>query len=101
MRIVHATVKRLILVGHVGSVFNERGILTGDPSVPGGLTERGREQARRLGRLLADRSIDLCVSTAFQRTRETAALASMPVEIEAARLDRAVERLRRDPYGSR
>ena len=67
--------ERLILVRHAESVFNERGILNGDPSVPGGLTERGREQARQLGRLLADRSIDLCVSTAFQRTRETAALA--------------------------
>ena len=67
--------ERLILVRHAESVFNERGILNGDPSVPGGLTGRGREQARRLGRLLADRSIDLCVSSAFQRTRETVALA--------------------------
>ena len=75
-------VEHLVLVRHAESVFNERGILNGDPSVPGGLTERGREQARRLGRLLADRPIDLCVTTSFQRTRETADLAfedrSMP-----------------------
>jgi broad specificity phosphatase PhoE len=48
-----AAVQRLILVRHAESVFNVRGVLNGDPSVPGGLTQRGREQARRLGRLLA------------------------------------------------
>jgi broad specificity phosphatase PhoE len=74
IRIV-APVQRLILVRHAESVFNVRGVLNGDPSVPGGLTRRGREQARRLGRLLVDEPIDLCVTTGFQRTRETADLA--------------------------
>ncbi|MBA3691056.1 MAG: histidine phosphatase family protein [Actinobacteria bacterium] len=67
--------ERLILVRHAESVFNVRGVLNADPSVPGGLTQRGREQARRLGRLLAEERIDLCVTTAFERTRETADVA--------------------------
>ena len=49
--------------------------LNGDPSVPGGLTVRGREQAHRLGTSIADDPIDLCVTTAFERTRETAEIA--------------------------
>jgi broad specificity phosphatase PhoE len=68
-------VERLILARHAESVFNVRGVLNGDPSVPGGLTERGRAQARRLGQMLADEPIDLCVTTAFERTRDTADLA--------------------------
>lgn len=67
--------QRLILIRHAESVFNVAGILNGDPSIPGGLSERGRDQARRLGRLLADQPIDLCVTTGFERTRETADLA--------------------------
>jgi broad specificity phosphatase PhoE len=65
----------LILSRHAESVFNERGVLNGDPSVAGGLTERGTEQARALGRSLAGESIDLCVTTAFERTRATADIA--------------------------
>ena len=76
--------ERLILARHAESVFNVHGVLNGDPSVPGGLTQRGRDQARRLGQLLAARSIDLCVTTRFERTRETA---------DHAFADRAVPRL--------
>lgn len=39
--------ERLVLARHAESVFNVRGVLNGDPSIPGGLTENGREQARR------------------------------------------------------
>jgi broad specificity phosphatase PhoE len=39
------------------------------------LTAEGRLQAQRLGELLADVSIDLCVTSAFERTQETAAIA--------------------------
>ena len=67
--------ERLILARHAESVFNEAGVLNGDPSTPGGLTERGRDQARRLGAMIADDPIDLCITTAFQRTRETADVA--------------------------
>jgi broad specificity phosphatase PhoE len=67
--------ERLILVRHAESVFNVRGVLNGDPSIPGGLTDLGREQATRLAERLADEPIDMCVTTEFQRTRETAAIA--------------------------
>jgi broad specificity phosphatase PhoE len=67
--------ERLILARHAESVFNVRGLLNGDPSIPGGLTEEGRAQARRLGERLQGERIDLCVTTEFERTRETAELA--------------------------
>jgi broad specificity phosphatase PhoE len=68
-------IERLILCRHAESVFNVQGVLNGDPSVPGGLTPRGEEQARRLGDALRDRPIDLCVTTAFERTIRTADIA--------------------------
>jgi broad specificity phosphatase PhoE len=63
------------LCRHAESVFNAQGVLNGDPSVPGGLTVRGEEQARRLGERLGDTRIDLCVTTAFERTIRTADVA--------------------------
>jgi broad specificity phosphatase PhoE len=68
-------VQNLILARHAESVFNVRGVLNGDPSVAGALTERGREQARALGESIAADTIDLCVTTAFERTRQTADIA--------------------------
>ena len=67
--------ERVILTRHAESVFNVRGVLNGDPSIPGGLTEEGRAQARRLGERLRDEQIDLCVTTEFERTQETADIA--------------------------
>ena len=67
--------ERVILARHAQSVFNVRGVLNGDPSIPGGLTDEGRAQARRLGERLANERIDLCVTTEFERTRETAEVA--------------------------
>lgn len=67
--------ERVILARHAQSVFNVRGVLNGDPSVPGGLTDEGRAQARRLGERLRGERIDLCVTTQFERTRETADIA--------------------------
>ena len=68
--------ERAILVRHAESEFSVRGALNGDPTIEGGaLTERGREQARALGLLLADDGIDLCATSEFLRTRETADLA--------------------------
>lgn len=66
---------RLILARHAESVFNVRGVLNGDPSIPGGLSGEGRVQAALLGERLAHEPIDLCVTTEFERTRETADLA--------------------------
>jgi broad specificity phosphatase PhoE len=68
-------VERLIVCRHAESVFNEQGVLNGDPSVPGGLTVRGEQQARSLGERLRDTRIDLCVTTAFERTIRTADVA--------------------------
>jgi broad specificity phosphatase PhoE len=67
--------QRVILTRHAQSVFNVRGVLNGDPSIPGGLTDEGRAQARRLGERLRGERIDLCVTTEFERTRETADIA--------------------------
>ena len=67
--------ERVILARHAQSVFNVRGVLNGDPSIPGGLTAEGRAQARRLGERLREERIDLCVTTEFERTRETADIA--------------------------
>jgi broad specificity phosphatase PhoE len=67
--------ERIILARHAESVFNVRGVLNGDLSFPGGLTEEGRAQAGRLGDRLGDEQIDLCVTTEFERTRETADIA--------------------------
>ena len=65
-----------VLVRHGESEFSVRSACNGDPRVEGGgLTERGREQARALGLLLADDEFDLCAVTEFARTRETADLA--------------------------
>lgn len=68
--------ERVILVRHGESELSARQRCNGDPALAGnGLTERGREQARALGVLLADDEIDLCLTSEFERTRETADLA--------------------------
>ncbi len=65
----------LILARHGESVFSASLALNGDPAVPGPLTATGEEQARGLGHALCEEEIDLCVTSEFQRTRETAELA--------------------------
>ena len=65
-----------ILVRHAESEFSSRGLVNGDPTATGGaLTETGRAQARELGRVLAREQIDLCVTSEFERVRETADIA--------------------------
>jgi broad specificity phosphatase PhoE len=68
-------VERAILVRHAESEFSVRAAVSSDPAVSCPLTPRGEEQARELGRLLADEAIDVCVVTEFERTRRTAELA--------------------------
>lgn len=68
-------VETAILVRHAESEFSVREAVSGDPAVDCPLTEAGRDQARRLGRLLDGEAIDLCVTTEFPRTTETADLA--------------------------
>ena len=65
--------RRLILARHAESELNAAGLLNGDASVVVALTERGREQARALGRDAG--AVDVAVHTGFDRTRETAELA--------------------------
>ncbi len=61
----------LILARHGESEYSLRGRLNGDPTAAVGLTEQGGEEARRLGRELADEPLDLAVHTGFPRTRRT------------------------------
>ena len=67
--------ERLILARHGESDYSAQGLVNGDASVPVGLTEAGEEQARALGRALAGEPLDLCITSALERTRATAALA--------------------------
>jgi broad specificity phosphatase PhoE len=68
-------VEELILARHGESVFSERQLLNGDVSAAGPLTARGVEEARELRRALAGTAIDLCVTSEFERARQTADLA--------------------------
>jgi probable phosphoglycerate mutase len=68
-------VDRAVLARHGESERSVLGLTNGDPSVPVGLTETGREEARALGRALAGEPIDLCVTSEFERAQETADVA--------------------------
>jgi 2,3-bisphosphoglycerate-dependent phosphoglycerate mutase len=65
----------MIFARHGESEYSVQAIVNGDPSVACGLTPAGVEQARALGELLAGEEIDLCVTSAFPRVRETADIA--------------------------
>ena len=67
--------EQLVVVRHAESEWNVRAALNGDVTQPGALSPAGREQARRLGEALAAEAFDLCVTSPFERTRETADLA--------------------------
>jgi broad specificity phosphatase PhoE len=68
-------VERTILARHGESELSCQGLTNGDPRVACPLTQRGREEARHLGELLATEPIDVCVTSEFERARETADLA--------------------------
>jgi broad specificity phosphatase PhoE len=63
--------ERLILARHGESEYSARGLLNGDSSRAVGLTKRGEEEARALGRELADVPLELGVHSGFPRTRAT------------------------------
>lgn len=65
---------KIILVRHAETEYNLKQLINGDVSVSCPLTPDGREAARRLGAQLQRVDIDLCVTSAFARTRETADL---------------------------
>ena len=64
-----------VIARHGESTLNLENRVNGDPGVPVGLTEKGRDEARLLGKQIAHVPFDLCVHTRFVRTRETAELA--------------------------
>jgi len=64
-----------ILARHGESTLNIERRVNGDPAVPVGLTERGEEEARRLGEQIAHLPLDVCIHTRFGRSRETAEIA--------------------------
>jgi probable phosphoglycerate mutase len=68
-------VEELIMARHGESEFSVVGRTNGDPTVTCPLTETGRQEAHRLGELLAKGRIDLCVVSDFQRAQETADIA--------------------------
>jgi 2,3-bisphosphoglycerate-dependent phosphoglycerate mutase len=67
--------ERAILVRHAESTYSARDIVNGDPYRYVGLTSKGAEQARRLGELIRDEPISLCITSRFPRTRESADIA--------------------------
>jgi broad specificity phosphatase PhoE len=69
------TVDAVILARHGESELSIAGRTNGDPRTACPLTGSGREQARRLGRLLGGEELGLCVVSQFQRAQETANLA--------------------------
>ena len=62
------------------------GLANGDASVGVRLTAAGRDQARTLGRALAGERIDLCVTTRFGRTVQTADIALQEAGLATPRL---------------
>jgi broad specificity phosphatase PhoE len=68
-------VERALLTRHAESEFSVRGLTNGDPDLEVALTTLGREQAQQLGEQLAGTEIELCATSEFQRTQETADLA--------------------------
>jgi broad specificity phosphatase PhoE len=79
-------VELYILARHGESTLNSENRINGDPAVPVALTERGREEARLLGRQIAHVDLELCICTRFSRTRDTAEIAlegrDVPIEVE-------------------
>jgi broad specificity phosphatase PhoE len=65
----------LFLARHGESEYSARGLMNGEPRTAVRLTERGREEARVLGERLRDERLDLCVTSEFGRTIETADIA--------------------------
>ena len=76
-----------VIARHGESTLNFENRVNGDPAVPVHLTDKGRDEARLLGRQIAHIPFELCVHTPFSRTRETAEVAlagrDVPVEVVA------------------
>jgi broad specificity phosphatase PhoE len=66
---------QVILARHGESELSVVGTVNGDPAKACALTGAGESQARRLGELIARDPIDLCITSEFERVRQTADLA--------------------------
>ena len=64
----------VLALRHGKSEYNLLGLCNDDPSRPVGLTELGREQARRAGSELSDGSVDRIYCSRLPRAVETAQL---------------------------
>ena len=67
--------EQVILARHGESEFSLAGNVNGDPATACALTARGREQAQRLRDEISKDDIDLCVTSEFERVRQTAEIA--------------------------
>jgi probable phosphoglycerate mutase len=67
--------REVILARHGESEYSVKHLMNGDPVTVVRLTDAGREQARLLGEALRDEEVDLCVTSEFGRTIETADIA--------------------------
>jgi len=79
-------VQLYVIARHAESTLNYENRINGDPSLHVPLTEKGRDEARLLGRQIAHVPIDVCIVTRFDRTRETADIAlegrNVPFEVQ-------------------
>jgi broad specificity phosphatase PhoE len=79
-------VQLYVIARHGESTLNSEQRISGDPSIPVALTEKGHEESRLLGQQVAHIPIQLCVHTRFSRTQETAEIAlggrDVPFEVE-------------------
>ena len=67
--------RRFLLVRHAESELGALGLVDGERDRANPLSAVGRAQAEELAARLAGEPVDLCVTTRFERTRETADLA--------------------------
>lgn len=67
--------EQVILARHGESELSLVGTVNGDPATACALTGDGEAQARRLGELLRGTPIDVCITSEFERVRQTADLA--------------------------
>jgi broad specificity phosphatase PhoE len=65
----------IIVSRHGESVAAAHSVANGDPSRDNGLTNKGQDGARELGKEVADDPIALCVTSLFPRTRQTGEIA--------------------------
>ncbi|MDQ3661596.1 MAG: histidine phosphatase family protein [Actinomycetota bacterium] len=83
---------QLIVARHAETKCLQSGMLNGNPAKPCPLTARGIQQAAAVGRRLETTGLDLCITTAFERTKRTASIALGNREV-----NRLVEPLLNDP----